>query len=71
MPQTLNKLHLLAQGANSTSGLSPSQLARVSWPIQDGKSLERKKKKNSRNSVRKHLRVQQSRGAGHMASLAL
>lgn len=27
MPQTLNKLHLLAQGENSTSGLSPSQLA--------------------------------------------
>lgn len=45
MPQTLNKLHLLAQGENSSSGLSPSQLARVSWPIQDGKSLERKKKK--------------------------
>lgn len=45
MPQTLNRLHFLTQRANSTSGLSPSQLAGVSWPMQDGKSLEKEKKK--------------------------
>lgn len=70
MPQTLNRLHLLTQGANSASGLSPSQLAGNSWPMQDGKSLEREARKG-RNLLSKYLRVQQSRGARHMGSLAL
>lgn len=45
MPQTLDGLHLLTQGVNSASGLSHSQLAGVSWPKQDGKSLEREEQK--------------------------
>lgn len=70
MPQTLNRLHFLTQGANSTSGLSPSQLAGVSWPMQDGKSLERgKRRQEFGQKVSQSAAVQRSRAHGQPGTL--